>query len=109
MGRPARPDPAVVSEHGGIAGHLATVAREFGVPAIFGIGPLDVLRRGDEVTVDADGLAVYKGLVPGLDENRPRRNLMEGSPIYEMLGQALTHIAPLTLIDPVRRIPPRKR
>ncbi len=91
---------AVVSEHGGIAGHLATVAREFGVPAIFGIGSLDVLRRGEEVTVDADGLAVHKGLVPGLGEGRPRRNLMEGSPIYEMLQSALTHIAPLTLLDP---------
>jgi pyruvate,water dikinase len=91
---------AVVSEHGGIAGHLATVAREFGVPAIFGIGSLEVLRRGDEVTVDADGSAVHKGLVPGLDEDRPRRNLMVGSPIYEMLGQALTHISPLNLLDP---------
>jgi len=91
---------AVVSEHGGIAGHLATVAREFGVPAIFGIGSLDVLRRGDEVTVDADGLAVHKGLVPGLEDDRPRRNLMKGSPIHEMLGRALAHIAPLTLLDP---------
>ena len=91
---------AVVSEHGGIAGHLATVAREFGVPAIFGIGSLDLLRRGDEVTVDADGLAIHQGLVPGLGEGRPRRNLMEGSPIHEMLGRALSHIAPLNLLDP---------
>ncbi len=58
---------AVVSEHGGIAGHLATVAREFGVPAIFGMGHLDALRRGEEVTVDADGLAIHKGLIPGLE------------------------------------------
>ncbi len=91
---------AVVSEHGGIAGHLATVAREFGVPAIFGLGSLDLLRRGDEVTVDADGLAIHQGLIPGLGEGRPRRNLMEGSPIYDMLGGALSHIAPLNLLDP---------
>ena len=91
---------AVVSEHGGIAGHLATVAREFGVPAIFGIGSLDTLRRGDEVTVDADGLAVYAGIVAGLGPERPRRNLMHGSPIHEMLGRALAHISPLTLLDP---------
>lgn len=91
---------AVVSEHGGIAGHLATVAREFGVPAIFGIGSLDTLRRGDEVTVDADGLAVYEGIVAGTGPGRPRRNLMQGSPIHEMLGRALAHISPLTLLDP---------
>ena len=91
---------AVVSEHGGIAGHLATVAREFGVPAIFGLGNLDVLRRGEEITVDADGLALYKGLVPGLGEGRRRRHLMEGSPIREILGTALAQIAPLTLLDP---------
>jgi len=91
---------AVVAEHGGIAGHLATVAREFAVPAIFGIGSLDALLRGAEVTVDADGQAIYHGLIPGIEENRQRRNLMEGSPIHEMLGQALSHIAPLTLTDP---------
>ena len=92
---------AVVSEHGGIAGHLATVSREFGVPAIFGIGPeLEILRRGDEITVDADGCAIHKGLVPGLESAGERRNLMEGSPIHEMLGDALDHIAPLTLLDP---------
>jgi pyruvate,water dikinase len=91
---------AVVAEHGGIAGHLATVAREFGVPAIFGAGSLEALRRGEEVTVDADGQAIYLGLIPGLDGNRQRRNLMEGSPVHEMLRHALTHIAPLTLTDP---------
>jgi len=91
---------AVVSEHGGIAGHLATVAREFGVPAIFGMGNLEALRRGEEVTVDADGLAIHRGLIPGLEDGRQKRNLMEGSPIREMLGQALVHIAPLTLLDP---------
>jgi len=91
---------AVVSEHGGIAGHLATVAREFGIPAIFGMGELEALRRGEEVTVDADGLAIHKGLIPGLGQFRRRRNLMEGSPIREILESALTHIAPLTLLDP---------
>ena len=91
---------AVVSEHGGIAGHLATVAREFGVPAIFGMGNLEALRRGEEVTVDADGLAIHQGLILGLGEGGQRRNLMEESPIREILGQALIHIAPLTLLDP---------
>jgi len=91
---------AVLAEHGGIAGHLATVAREFGVPAIFGLGSLDVLGRGEEVTVDADGVAVHRGRVSGLEDRPPRRNLMAGSPIQHTLHDALAHIAPLSLLDP---------
>ena len=91
---------AVVSEHGGVAGHLATVAREFGVPALFGVGSLQALQRGMEVTVDAEGLSVHAGLHPGIEDQRFRRNLMEESPIHEILGRALTHISPLNLTDP---------
>jgi pyruvate,water dikinase len=91
---------AVVSEHGGIAGHLATVAREFGIPAIFGIGSLEALERGATVTVDAEGLAIHPGRINGLADHRQRPNLMDGSPIQETLRRALEHIAPLTLLDP---------
>ncbi len=52
---------AVIAEEGGVAGHLATVARELGVPAILGAGPLDGLENGREVTVDATGRAVFPG------------------------------------------------
>lgn len=91
---------AVVAEHGGIAGHLATVAREFGVPAIFGLGSLDALGRGEEITVDADGLAIHRGRIPDLDTGPRRPNLMDGSPIQSTLRDALAHIAPLHLLDP---------
>ncbi len=91
---------AVVAEHGSLAGHLATVAREFGIPAIFGMGPLDELRRDSEITVDADGRAVHAGRIAGIDVDRPRRNLMDGSPVQAILRRALDHIAPLTLLDP---------
>ncbi len=94
---------AVVSEHGGIAGHLATVAREFGVPAIFSVSnATESLRAGDVVTVDADGLAVYEGTIYGLlaEDEKTAPNLMEGSPVYEALKGIAEHIVPLNLLDP---------
>ena len=48
---------AVVTDRGGITGHLANVAREFGLPALFNTGEATArLTPGEIVTVDADGL-----------------------------------------------------
>ena len=93
---------AVVAERGNIAGHLATVAREFGVPALFAAGDLsEVLRDGDEVTVDADHLVVYRGRVESvLARSRKPPRLMVGSPVYRLLESVLAHITPLHLLDP---------
>jgi len=92
---------AVVSAEGGIAGHLATVARESDVPALFRVGCLDALEEGMEVTVDADGCAVFAGIDQSLVDKRPARHaVMAGSPVHETLLAALQHIAPLNLLDP---------
>jgi pyruvate,water dikinase len=93
---------AVVTEHGSVAGHLANVAREFGVPALFGIpGAKTTMEDGDLVTVDADGRRVYAGRVESLlSEAEPKKNLMHGSPVYEVLGEVAQHIVPLNLLDP---------
>jgi pyruvate,water dikinase len=92
---------AVVSAEGGIAGHLATVARESGVPALFRVADVSVLKEGAGVTVDADGRAVYAGIEMSLLEGQPQRQLaIAGSPVHETLVAALRHIAPLNLLDP---------
>ncbi|QCQ23446.1 pyruvate, water dikinase [Desulfoglaeba alkanexedens ALDC] len=93
---------AVVSEKGSVAGHLANVAREFGVPALFGVP--DACRRlstGRIVTVDADQRVVYDGRIemPEISE-RPQRKLMEGSPVHRALEGAARWIVPLNLLDP---------
>lgn len=93
---------AVVSETGHAATHLAIIARELGVPALFGApGAVGALDNGVEVTVDATGRAVY----PGREESALKRaapppNLMVGSPVYLMLQEIMALVTPLNLTDP---------
>jgi pyruvate,water dikinase len=91
---------AVVAEQGGVAGHLATVARELRVPAILGAGPLDALINEMEVTVDAFGRAVYPGRIEPLLELPAEEEVIVDTPVRATLRHALRHIAPLNLLDP---------
>lgn len=93
---------AVICEQGSAAGHLANVAREFHVPAIFGVGgAMELLTDGEDVTVDADGMRVYRGRVEQLlvQSDEPR-GLMDGSPVLGLLKEVSSHIVPLHLLDP---------
>ena len=54
---------AVVTDTGSTAGHFSSVAREFGIPALVNTGIATTkLAQGREVTVYADGKAVYDGI-----------------------------------------------
>ena len=95
---------AVVSEKGSLAGHLANVAREFGLPALFGAdGVIDTLSDQVTITVDADGCSIYAGEVPALlrmGKREPAKTMMKDTPVFAVLEKAAAHITPLTLIDP---------
>jgi len=92
----------VISEQGGLAGHLANVAREFGVPALFGLqGALDVLPADTMVTLDASGRAVYRGRRDDLlTDISSRKSMMRGSPVYKALQRVGELIVPLNLLNP---------
>jgi pyruvate,water dikinase len=93
---------AVVTEHGSITGHLANVAREFRVPALFGIpGAMGLLRPGDLITVDADGGRIYAGRVASLLEQAwaAEEHRAEG-PVHAVLRDVTQHVIPLNLLDP---------
>ncbi len=93
---------AIVAEEGGMAGHLASVARELRKPALFGmVNALERLKSGTQVTVDADSRMVLEGT----DEVRLQRsptpgNLMKGSRVHDMLMEILPLVSRLTLLDP---------
>ena len=93
---------AVLAEEGGVAGHLATVARELGVPAILGAGSLAALEQGAEVTVDAAGHSIYPGRIESLltETSGPLPRSMENTPVHDVLRRVLRHISPLHLVDP---------
>ena len=93
---------AVVTDRGGITGHLGNVAREFKIPALFNTGEATRrLKTGQVITVDADGCTIYEGRVEellGLPQKKG--NPLVGTPVYETLREVLRHINPLNLTDP---------
>ncbi|MBF0241599.1 MAG: pyruvate, water dikinase [Desulfamplus sp.] len=96
---------AILSEQGSAASHLASVAREFRVPAIFGIkGITSAIKSGEPITVNADIPAVWRGLLHTSEIDKStcstKNNPMKGSPVYSTLERCSRHIVPLGLLDP---------
>lgn len=92
---------ALVTAQGSMAGHLGTVAREFGVPAIFGLeGCVATLGENELVTVDADECAVYRGRVEVLLEHGRPRPAASRTAVHELLERVLRHVTPLHLLEP---------
>ena len=94
---------AIITETGGITGHMATICREFKVPTVLNMPKaLEVLRPGMEVTVDAFSGRVYAGLAEELLPLRlsldPVR--LQDTPVYALLRNVARLILPLNLIDP---------
>jgi pyruvate,water dikinase len=93
---------AIITDIGSTTSHMATVAREFGVPLIVNSGnATQLLQDGAEITVDAEENIIYEGIVHELLEYEAEsedvfRDLKE----YKILGQLLRKISPLTLTDP---------
>ena len=93
---------ALLTQYGTAAGHLATVARELRLPAVFGVP--DLLRRlpdGTEITVDAAETRVYGGVLPTLLRfGAAGTDLYPTDPEYRTLRRLLRFIMPLHLVNP---------
>ncbi len=94
---------AMVADSGGVVGHLATVAREFAVPAVVATGNATrAIPPGSVITVDADHQTIYSGKVEMLIERGAvkRPTPFSSSPVYRTLQQIMKMITPLNLLDP---------
>ena len=94
---------AVVTEQGGgIFGHLANIAREFDIPALFDVPEATtVLRTGMRVTVHASRLMVRAEDAFQPEKAPPRRRTPPNSPIFNTLSTVLSKVTPLTSVNPL--------
>ncbi len=93
---------AIVTDAGSVTGHMASLAREFGVPTLLAArNAFATIPPGCEITVDAYSGRVYQGKVPELiSVKKPRESLMKDTPIYHTLRRVADWIVPLRLVDP---------
>lgn len=110
VARAANPDLApllgrvrgLITDLGGVASHLASVARELNVPALLDTREgTAVISAGQPVTLLADEGKVYEGIVPDLAHKPARREEADlRGAIGNQLSQILEQVSPLNLIDP---------
>jgi pyruvate,water dikinase len=92
---------AIVTEVGGAASHMATLAREYRVPTLAGVKKATELPVGCPVTVDATGGSIYAGMHAEVVEARRNQDvLFEDAAIFDRLERVLQKVAPLNLLHP---------
>ncbi|MBO4369677.1 MAG: phosphoenolpyruvate synthase [Desulfovibrio sp.] len=93
----------LISETGGAAGHLASVAREYKIPALFSLkNACSLLANQGEITLDAGRARVYLGrheeLLP--KKRRDAAERLQKSQAYQELVKLCELVTPLHLLDP---------
>ena len=92
---------AIVTDVGSPTGHMAILAREFGVPAIVGMEGATIFLPSEKViTVDATSRRIFEGdVLPHLG-NAATRPALADSPVVQKLRRAARLVTPLNLTDP---------
>jgi pyruvate, water dikinase len=94
---------AIVTEHrGAIFGHLANIAREFGIPALFALpGATTTLANGAYVTVDASGLKVLAAREQDIDGlPKPPSRSFASTTVHATLCSTMKEVDALTSVHP---------
>ncbi|MEK6582602.1 MAG: PEP/pyruvate-binding domain-containing protein [Nitrospirota bacterium] len=93
---------AIITDVGGVTGHMASLAREYQIPAILDAeAATSIIKDGQEITVDAINCNVYEGQVRELLEySSKKREPFKNTRLFMTLEKALKWVVPLNLIDP---------
>ena len=97
-----RKTSAILTDAGSVTGHMASLAREFGVPTILGMerATTDIVH-GAEITVDGYSCRVYSGKVEELlSIQRSKESGMKDTPVFKSLRSIADMIVPLHLVNP---------
>jgi pyruvate,water dikinase len=90
-----------ITDVGSTTGHLATVAREFRVPALFDVeNATSLLNTGQKITLDTECMTIYEGIVKELHYFSLHEDPIEEMYEYRLLRRVLKKIEPLNLFDP---------
>lgn len=95
----------IVTATGSLTGHMASLAREFGLPTLLNLpGAANLVPPGTVITVHADLGRIYRGRVESLLA-RPsaQRRRPKSTPMVRWLQALAAHIVPLNLTDPDAR------
>ncbi|MGO9014725.1 MAG: PEP/pyruvate-binding domain-containing protein [Dissulfurispiraceae bacterium] len=97
---------AIITDTGSLTSHMASLCREFKVPAFVNAGSsTQILKQGQEITVtvdDEDMLIVYDGILREvLEHARSGQAAMEDIYEYRKKRYVLRYISPLNLVDPL--------
>ncbi len=98
---------AIVTDVGSTTGHMASLAREFRVPALLNTKTASrTIPRGALVTVDASAGCVYEGIVEEIlrkedpEMGRLAKSLRRENPAMKLLERVSELIMPLNLTNP---------
>jgi pyruvate,water dikinase len=93
---------AIITDIGGVTGHMASLSREYQVPTILNTKTAtDIIENGQEITVDAVNGNIYEGKVEELIRYaEKKKESFKENHLYKKLDRVIKWISPLSLIDP---------
>ncbi len=91
----------VLAELGSVAGHFATICREFEVPLLCGLGAeIQVIQHGQTISMQAAERRVFEGVTLSARPPIPLYQSQGRLPYFRKLRKLLDTITPLHLTDP---------